>query len=615
MPIGAEVQAAGGVEFRVWAPARKNIEVVIGDKATQLDPEGNGYFSGRVNHARAGSTYRFRLDGGGQFPDPASRFQPEGPHGPSQVVDPAAFRWRDAGWDGLPLEGQVIYEIHAGTFTPEGTWRAATQMLPDLARMGITVIEVMPIADFSGRFGWGYDGVNWFAPTRLYGGPDDLRAFIDEAHSLRLGVLLDVVYNHFGSDGNYTGEFSPHYFSKVHKTDWGNAINYDGAHSGPVREYVISNAAYWIEEYHFDGIRLDATQDIHDDSPVHVLSEITRAVRTGARGRRTIVVAENEPQNVRLLRPVERGGFGMDGMWNDDFHHSAIVAMTGRNESYFTDYNGRAQELLSAIKYGFLYQGQRYKWQKKRRGTPSFGVKPSAFITFIQNHDQIANSSRGERLPALTSPGLYRAMTALTLLGSGTPMLFQGDEFGSATPFLYFADVPESLCEVVRNGRNEFLAQWRRLQTPEMIAQFYDPCSETTFERCKLDRARKNPEIYNLHRDLLQLRQMDAVLSQRDGQRFDGAVLSSRAFLYRVFDQNHGDRLVLVNLGGDLRLDPAPEPLLAPPEDSEWEVLFSTEHPRYGGNGTPPLDSELNWYIPGQCTAVLIPCARKAGNE
>jgi maltooligosyltrehalose trehalohydrolase len=485
-------------------------------------------------------------------------------------------------------------------------------ILPELARLGITVLEMMPIADFSGRFGWGYDGVNWFAPTRLYGGPDDLRAFIDKAHSLNQAVLLDVVYNHFGADGNYIGNFSPYYLSSVHKTDWGDALNFDGEHSQPVREYVTWNAAYWIEEYHFDGIRADATQDIFDDSSTHILSEITSAVRHAVRGRETIIIAENEPQQVKLILPPERGGYGMDGMWNDDFHHSAVVALTGKKEAYYTDYKGSVQELLSSMKHGFLYQGQFYKWQKKRRGTPSLGMNASSFVTYIQNHDQVANSEHGERLHQLTSPGLYRAIVSIVLLGPGTPMLFQGDEVGSSTPFVYFADVPDHLKELVRNGRKEFLAQWRTLQTPEVIAALDDPCSVETFERCNLDRSAADPELSELHRDLLHLRHSDPVLSKRQPRTADGAVLSAHAFVYRMFDETHGDRLMIVNLGPDLHLDPAPEPLLAPLEGDEWELIYSSEHPRYGGHGTPPLESELNWQIPGQCTVLLAPAqARK----
>ena len=360
-PVGAEL-VPGGVHFRVWAPKRKQVAVRIeSDKSLHpLTSEPDGYFAGLVPKIGAGTRYRLALDGGDAFPDPASRFQPEGPHGPSEVIDPAAFAWTDSAWRGAKLEGQVIYEMHVGTFTKEGTWAAAAKELPELAACGITCIEVMPIAEFPGKFGWGYDGVDLYAPTRLYGTPDDLRRFVNTAHGLGIAVILDVVYNHLGPDGNYLLQFADAYFTKKYKTEWGEPINFDGPDSGPVREYFSLNAAYWIDEFHLDGLRLDATQNIYDDTPdpaKHILTEIGRRVRTAAKGRSTIIVAENEPQHPRLVRPVEQGGHGLDGLWNDDLHHSAMVALTGRAEAYYTDYRGSPQEFISAIKYGYLYQG------------------------------------------------------------------------------------------------------------------------------------------------------------------------------------------------------------------------------------------------------------------
>src|SRR5262249_47564714 len=292
-----------------------------------------------------------RLDGGNRLPDPASRYQPEGPHGPSQIVDPTAFRWTDKAWPGVELAGQVIYEMHIGTFTREGTWRAAQAEFPELKAAGITVIEVMPVAEFAGTFGWGYDGVDLFAPTRLYGEPDDFRRFVDAAHSVGLAVILDVVYNHIGPDGNYLKQFSPAYFTDRYKNEWGEALNFDGDDAGPVREFFVANAGYWIEEFHLDGLRLDATQQIFDRSPDHILAAIGRRVRAAAGGRTTLVVAENEAQHVKLARPAEQGGYGLDMLWNDDYHHSALAALTGHNEAYYGDFQGTSQELLSAAKW------------------------------------------------------------------------------------------------------------------------------------------------------------------------------------------------------------------------------------------------------------------------
>ena len=620
LPVGAEVVPARGVHFRVWASQRQRVEVVLEGGRGQspgveplvvaLTPEASGYFSGLVAGAGAGTLYRYRLDGeAALYPDPASRFQPCGPHGPSQVIDPDIFDWHDSGWHGVPLVGQVIYEMHLGTFTSEGTWEAASRELPELAKVGITVIEIMPIADFPGRFGWGYDGVNLFAPTRLYGTPDDCRRFVDRAHALGLGVILDVVYNHLGPDGNYLVRFSPEYFSARYTTDWGEAINFDDEHAGPVREFFLANAGYWIDEFHLDGLRLDATQNIYDSSADHILAAIARFVRQAARGRATLLVAENERQQTHLVRPQTQGGYGLDALWNDDFHHSAMVALTGHNEAYYTDYHGTPQEFISALKWGYLYQGQWYTWQKQRRGTPCFGLEPATFVTFIQNHDQIANSGRSLRCHRLSSPGRYKALTAVMLLGPGTPMLFQGQEFAASSPFFYFADFEAELARLVCQGRAESLRQFPSIAQPEMQARLPDPADPKTFARSKLDLSerQRHTEIYRLHRDLLRLRREDPVFRAQRLGGMDGAVLGSEAFVLRFFGEDSDDRLLVVNLGCDLPMEPAPEPLLAPPQDRGWTILWSSEDRRYGGGGTAPLEGAANWHMPGHAAVVLRP--------
>ena len=620
-PIGAEVQQNGGTHFRVWAPAAKKLEVLLesgpGAPATiHLDQQPDGYFAGLAPQAAAGTRYRFRLNGAGCYPDPASRYQPEGPHGASQVVDPASFVWHDSGWQGVGIEGQVIYEMHIGTFTREGTWQTAQRELAELADSGMTVLEVMPVAEFPGRFGWGYDGVGHFAPVRLYGGPDDFRLFVDEAHCLGLGVILDVVYNHFGPDGSYLKEFSTDYFTDKYKSEWGDPINFDGETAGPVREFFLTNAAYWIEEFHLDGLRLDATQDIFDGSPENILMAIGKRVREAAGGRKTIIVAENEPQITKLVGQINEGGYGLDALWNDDFHHSSMVAMTGRKEAYFSDYLGTPQEFISMVKYGYLFQGQRYMWQKQRRGTPSLRVAPAKFVTYIQNHDQIANSGSGRRVQFMTSPGRLKAMTALLLLAPGTPMLFQGQEFASSSPFLYFADHKPDLAKLVQEGRKKFLMQFRSLATREMLPCLVDAANLSTFERCKLDFTEResNRQFYDLHRDLLRLRREDPVFIAQTPGAVDGAVVAEECLLLRFFGDTNDDRLLLVNFGRDLHLDPAPEPLLAPPAGMTWQSLWSSEDPRYGGTGTPPLDSEDNWRIPGQAAVVLRPISTEQDN-
>jgi maltooligosyltrehalose trehalohydrolase len=598
----------GGVHFRVWAPSRKSVEVVIPDRyVIPLEHEDGGYFSGLVAPAERDTQCQFRLDRSHKvLPDPASRFQPQGPHGPSQVVDSVTYRWRDGTWTGVDIRGQIVYEMHIGTFTREGTWNAARQRLPEMAETGITLLEIMPVADFPGRFGWGYDGVDMFAPTRLYGTPDEFRAFVDAAHATGLGVILDVVYNHLGPDGNYLKEFSPAYFSKE-QTEWGEAINYDGPDCAPVREFFVSNARYWIEEFHLDGLRLDATQQIFDSSPEHILKTICREARRAAGSRRIVLIAEDESQQALLARAPEAGGYGLDATWNDDFHHAARVALTGNNEAYYCDYTGSPQEFISALKWGFLYQGQFYTWQKQTRGAFALNLPASSFVTFIQNHDQLANSARGERLHALTSAGRYRALTALLLLGPNTPMLFQGQEYGATTPFLYFSDHHKELGELVEEGRSAFLKQFAGIAHSNNAFIMGAPQDAATFERCKLDASERdrNPHWVALHRDLIKLRREDPVFCAQRSDRLHGAVLGPEAFALRFFGGPNGDRLLLVNLGRGTDLRPCPEPLLAPPFAAQWEMLWSSDNPRYAGPGSRVVNANDIWSIPGHSAVVL----------
>ena len=617
-PIGVEVSETGEVHARVWAPRRRTVDIELRENEEspprygQLSKEPRGYFSGLVPEATAGMRYRFRLDGRDALPDPASRAQPDGPHAASQIIDPRSYRWRDTRWRGITIEGQVISEIHIGTFTEGGTFLAAAERLPMLAEVGITCVEVMPVADFSGRFGWGYDGVNLFAPAHAYGTPDDFRAFVDRAHELGLGVVLDVVYNHLGADGNYLPQFAGEYLAKKKSTEWGAALNFDEADAGPVREFFLANAAYWADEFHIDGLRLDATQQIFDASPTHIIQDVVAAFERAAHanGRRVIVIAENEPQDTRLVRDVASGGYGVGALWNDDFHHSAVVALTGRDEAYYSGYSGTAQELVSAAKYGYLYQGQWYTWQKQRRGTPALDLAPTKFVNFLENHDQVANSGRGERLSEVTHRGRSRALTALLLVLPQTPLLFQGQEFGSSRPFFYFADNPPDLAALVAEGREKFLAQFPSLATPEGRARVPDPSDASTFTRCKLDwaeRERHTPTL-TMYRDLLRLRRDDPVLSQQRRGGLDGSCLTSVAFALRFFDAEHGDRLLVVNLGRRLTLDPAAEPLLAPPAHGRWCTAFSTEDPRYGGWGTPAPDADgRGWVLSQESALLLIP--------
>ena len=601
--IGAEL-SDGGVSFRVWAPAHTSVHVVLEDAGGhdehRLKSDGDGYFAGIVGGLDAGTLYRYRLgDDRALYPDPASRFQPEGPHGPSMVIDPDVYAWHDRDWRGVDKKGLVIYELHVGTFTREGTWRAGAARLSELAEIGINLIEVMPVNEFPGRFGWGYDGVDIWAPTHNYGTPDDFRYFVDTAHSLRVGVILDVVYNHLGPDGCYLARFTPQYFTKKYWNEWGEAINFDGQGAAGMRELVAENAAYWVEEFHLDGLRIDATQSIFDSSSDNIIAVIARRAREAAKGRSLFLVAENEPQDVALL-----DRYGLDALWNDDWHHSAVVALTGRAEAYYTDYLGRPQEFISMAKYGFLYQGQWYSWQKQRRGTPSLHVPPQSLVCYLEDHDQVANSARGERLRQLTSPGRFRAVTALLLLQPQTPMLFQGQERGTRRPFLYFADHKPELAEAVTKGRRDFLSQFRSIDRGHLAA----PADVATFDACKVD-DESDDAIVRLHRDLIALRRGDATFASQRNDILHGAVLAPEAFLLRFNPDNaEGQRLLIINLGRDLHLESAPEPLLAPPRGYRWELLWSSEAPEYGGTGTAAVDTEEeSWRIPGHAAVVLRP--------
>jgi maltooligosyltrehalose trehalohydrolase len=608
LDLGAE-PTHDGVSFRVWAPQRKTVEVILESegRTIALEPQSDGYFSAMIRGLGAGCLYRYRLDGQVICPDPCSRFQPKGPHGPSMVADPNAFVWSDQEWKGIELHGQIMYELHIGTFTPEGTFDAAAEKLDALKDLGITVIEVMPVAECPGRWNWGYDGVDLFAPSHNYGDYEALKRFVDRAHSLGLGVVLDVVYNHVGPDSNYLKCFSKDYFTNRYETDWGPALNFDGDNSTQVRNFFIQNACYWISEFHLDGLRLDATQNIYDAGPVHVLAEISRRSRRTAGDRRILLIAENEPQDVTCLKPVEDGGYGLDAIWNDDFHHASRVALTGHREAYFTDYQGTAQELVALAKRGFLFQGQYYQWQKQPRGSWVTNESAAAFVFYLQNHDKTANLPDGRRLEHLSNPAAYRALTALLLLSPATPLLFMGQEFEASAPWVFFADHKGNLARTVLTGRQEFLAQFPSYGTPEAQQRVPDPALESTFERCKLNWVEResHKESLALHCDLLRMRRDDPVLARQSRAQLDGAVFNDSAFVMRFFGGQEGDRLLLINLGAQLNLESLSEPLLAPVSQMSWHLLWSSDAPRYGGRGIVNPYKKTRWSLPALSATVF----------
>lgn len=601
MTLGSQVES-GGVRFRVWAPKRARVDVVMEDlgRSFPLEKDEAGYFSYLIPSAKAGMTYRYRLDNGEAYPDPCSRFQPSGPHGPSLIVDPEAYRWRTPEWRGVRMPGQIIYELHIGAFTQAGTFDAAIEELDELKETGITLIELMPLAEFPGRWNWGYDGVGLFAPAHVYGDHEALKRFVDEAHGRGIGVILDVVYNHFGPDGNYLPLFSATYLTDRHPNEWGQAVNFDGPGAQGVREFFLENVRYWIGECRLDGLRLDAVHAIYDNSPVHILAELSQQARAAAGDRGVVLIAECESQLILPIQPVEQGGWGLDGVWSDDFHHICRVAVTGRSEAYYSDYRGTAQELLSVVKRGFVYQGQRYDWQDKPRGTVVKDEPAEGFVFYLQNHDQVANHLHGDRLHTLSGPARLRALTALFLLAPETPMLFMGQEFGASSPFMFFADHGEDLASKVYEGRKKFLSEFPSYATKEAQATVPNPNDPATFERSKLDfseRAR-HAEVYRLHRELLRLRLEDPVIARQDRHSMDGAVLGPQTLALRWFTESDDDRLLIVNLGPDLTFVPAPEPLLAPVSEGFWTLLWSSDHPGYGGPGARNPLSDKGWRIP-----------------
>ncbi|MET0440126.1 MAG: malto-oligosyltrehalose trehalohydrolase [Devosia sp.] len=595
-----------GTQFLLWAPGRREASVEMEGASFPLDALDDGYFGGEVAGVGAGARYRFRLDGGEPVPDLASRWQPDGNQGPSVVVS-NDYPWSDQGWRGVPNLNQVIYELHIGTFTEEGTWRAAGSKLDFLKNLGVTVVQIMPIGTFAGSFGWGYDTTLPYAPFAPYGSPEDMRAFIDAAHGVGIGVILDMVYNHVGLDDHYRA-YSDLYLTSRYENEWGAGFNFDGQGARAVRDFIIGNAVYWISDFHIDGLRIDAVQAMFDSSAEHILAELTKAVRAAALPRTVYMAVENQPQQRRMIEAPATGGYGVDAMYSDDFQHAMRVAVTGHNDFYYRDYAGTPQELISALKYGFLYQGQRSDMRDKAYGTYNLDTPPEHFVHFLENHDQVANSPRGFRLSSLVGPARLRAITALLLLGPQTPCLFQGQEFASTRPFLYFFGITGDHAKAVAEGRKASLSNFPGVTDPAMLERLPDPADPATFAQSKLDwtEVERHSGIVALHRDLLALRRSDATFSQAIERRVDGAVLGSGALLLRYLTPDPaGHRLILLNLGQDLPMAVTAEPLLAPPDGHEWTLAWSSEHPDYDGAGRRPVDPRHFWIMPSDCAVIL----------
>lgn len=588
--LGAWVEL-DAVRFRVWAPDAQRVAVVVeGGGEHPLAPGAHGYHEGHVSGG-SGMRYRYRLDGRGPLPDPASRYQPEGVHGPSAVIDPRLYEWQDNGWQGVPLERLVTYEMHVGTWTPERTFRAAASRLDALADLGVTAVQLMPIADFPGERNWGYDAVSLFAPARCYGTPEDLRAFVDRAHQLGIAVILDVVYNHFGPDGAYHGQYSHQYFSERHRSLWGAGINLDGPGSEQVREFFIESALHWLREYHVDGFRLDATHALQDDGPRHFLAEYAERVHAAARTHHPpLLIAEDHRNLARLLQPASAGGYGFDGVLADDFHHEVRRLVAGDDEGYYQDYAGTADAVAKTVQLGWEFTGQYSAYFGEERGTSPDDIALPHFVLCLQNHDQVGNRAFGDRLTEGADLAQVRAATTLLLCVAETPMLFMGQEWAASTPFQFFTDHHDELGRAVTEGRRQESRHWSAFRDPEVRAQIPDPQSRSTFEASILRWEERDTEphasMLRLHRALLALRAAEPAFQWREGAAQHASALDKDSVAVVRSIDDHAAVLVVHLRGGPADLDVAPETLGARAADG-WDVLLSTEDGAYVSDAQP----------------------------
>jgi maltooligosyltrehalose trehalohydrolase len=593
-PQGAQAGLAG-VHYRVWAPVAREaaVEVVDGTgrvlRTMALAPGGGrGYFHGHDESGRAGDRYRFSLDGKNGLPDPASRWQPEGVHGPSMVIDASVYPWRDGAWKRPRFRDLVIYEMHVGAFTQAGTFAAAVEKLPAIRECGVNAIELMPIAEFAGGRNWGYDGVCWFAPSRAYGHPDDLRGLVDAAHGLGLAVILDVVYNHLGPDGSYLHEYIGEYLDEDKKTPWGGAIRYGDVRFQPLRELVIANPSYWMREFHIDGFRLDATHAIVDDSPRHILQELTAAIHAGG----GYAIAEDPRNDVRLVRCEGKDGLGFDAVWADDFHHVVRVANTGEAEGYLGDFSGKLEEAVDTLRHGWFYRGQVAKSAGAPRGTECREASPEAFVHCISNHDQTGNHAFGERLSHRILPAALRAAEALICLTPYTPMIFMGQEWAASTPFLFFTDHHPELGQLIVEGRREEFKHFAAFNEPEMLEKIPNPQKPSSFEASKLvweERTRgKHGKTLALYKECLALRASNAAFRPESRDAWAAEALTMGVGVL-MMQGKRGCWAVLFDLKGGHEGNLKVEKIFAA-QDMKWNLILSSNEVRFGGTGKCAVD-------------------------
>jgi maltooligosyltrehalose trehalohydrolase len=607
--------------FRVWAP-EASVAIVVCERHgdVPMEKSADGYFSATTSACGPGDLYSYRIDGRGPFPDPASRFQPQGVHGPSQVIDPSTFAWSDRHWKGISLQDLAIYELHIGTFTPEGTFRSAAAKLRELCELGVSAVELMPVSDFPGNRNWGYDGVSLFAPARCYGVPDDLRHFVDAAHQLGLAVLLDVVYNHFGPDGAYHSLFSKYYFSTKHRSPWGDGINFDGPNSGPVREFFTENAIRWIHEYHLDGLRLDATHAIVDDSPRHILASIASAVRASLSGteRQVHLIAEDVRNKACMVKPESQRGWGLDAVWSDDFHHQMRRRLAGDSDGYFGDFDGSTVSIAETAGKGWYYCGQYAPYFDRNRGSDPSGLDYSRFVFFIQNHDQIGNRAFGERVHHEIDAAAYRAATALLLILPQIPLIFMGQEWAAGTPFLYFTDHNPELGRLVTEGRRREFERFAAFSDPKVRQSIPDPQALSTFESSRLDweerRLKRHASVLRLYCALLSLRRSEPALQNcgRSGELLIRAC--SRDVLIVRREAGNGRALLgIIRLAGEGMVDWSIYAGTKGTPGDCWQHLLHTEDPLFAEDSMPPTillsESAVKFARPG---AVLLQTAGEA---
>jgi maltooligosyltrehalose trehalohydrolase len=555
MPFSAEVRPGATARFALWAPQQEHVDVRFDEEARSLpmQRDADGWHR-LIASARPGSRYRFVLSDGLEVPDPASRYQPQDVHGPSELIDPENYVWQDLGWQGRPWHEAILYELHVGSFTQAGTFCSAIERLEHLAALGVTALELMPVADFPGQRNWGYDGVLPFAPDASYGRPEDLKALIDAAHACGLMVILDVVYNHFGPEGNYLSRYAPEFFHPRHRTPWGAALNFDAAGCSTVREFFVHNALYWLHEFHLDGLRLDAVHAIIDDSPVHILEELAQRVRAAVLPRAVHLILENERNQTRWLERTQGGQASLyEAQWNDDAHHVLHVAASGEADGYYADYLGDTERLGRALAQGFAFQGEWMPYAGRSRGEPSARLPPAAFIAFIQNHDQVGNRALGERLSELAPPAPVRAVTALYLLLPQIPLLFMGEEWHSRSPFPFFCDFGAELAAAVRQGRRQEFARFAAFADPRELARIPDPQADETFASSKLDWNRVGDSVpqatLHRYRELLLIRSRHIVpLLPRLARGGDFRILGDGALMIRWRAAADAELTLIANL-------------------------------------------------------------------